>query len=123
MAKFAMDPGAVTAAATTLDGLAGQIRALTLSTKIATLATAIPDTANVTSPIVPVANGADATVTTAIDHCGGQVEAFGALVRVAATSSVDTDDFNATRFDDAGQLPTVAAWDPGNTKRPAKPHE
>ncbi|RPA06190.1 hypothetical protein [Gordonia sp. OPL2] len=68
-----------------------------------------------------VADGADATITKSVSNCGGQVEAFAALVRVASGTTERTDGFNASRFTGAGELPTVAPSDPGNVNRPAPP--
>ena len=116
---FSINVTRVDEAAGKLDGIAGTIRALRLSTSMATLGTAIPDTPNVVSPVKPVADTADATVSSAVDRCAGQVEAFGALVRVAARTTAETDEFNASRFTGAGDLPSVTAWDPFNQMRPA----
>lgn len=85
------------------------------------LGQAIPDTPNCASPIKPVAAGADQTVTTSLSNCGGQVEAFGALVRAAKSVTESTDDFNSTRFSDAGALPGVEPWNPGNVPPPSTP--
>ena len=121
MTKFSMDIGAVEGAATKVDGLASEIRELELTTKMSSLGTAIPDTPNCSSPIKAVADRADATIGKSLSNCGGQVEAFAALVRVASGTTEGTDDFNASRFTGAGDLPTVAPSDPGNVNRPAPP--
>ncbi|MGC4960944.1 hypothetical protein ACPXCG_17985 [Gordonia sp. DT218] len=121
MTKFSMDISAVEGAASKVDGLAAEIRSLTLTTKMSTLGTAIPDTPNCSSPMKSVADGADATITEFVSNCGGQIEAFSALVRVAAGATERTDGFNASRFTGAGDLPTVAPSDPGNVNRPAHP--
>jgi hypothetical protein len=121
MTKFSMSIGAVEGAASKVDGLAAEIRNLTLTTKMSTLGTAIPDTPNCSSPMKSVADGADATIAKSVSNCGGQVEAFAALVRVASGTTERTDGFNASRFTGAGELPTVAPSDPGNVNRPTPP--
>lgn len=121
MTKFAMDTSVVAGAADKLDAIAGDLRGLRLPSPMSVLGVAIPNTPNVTSPIKAASDGADTTVTNAISNCAGQVEAFGALVRVASTTTRDSDEFNATRFDDAGRLPSVAPWNPGNSPTPTGP--
>ncbi|WAC57322.1 hypothetical protein [Gordonia sp. SL306] len=121
MAIFSVEPGQLSAAAAKLDGLAAEIRELELGTKMSVLGEAIPDTPNCASPITPIAARADQTVATSLSNCGGQVEAFGALVRAAKSVTESTDDFNSTRFSDAGELPSVEPWNPGNVPPPSIP--
>lgn len=118
---FSVDPSQLDAAASKLDGIAGAIRGLKLDSKMSVLGDAMPDTPNCTSAIKKAADTADATVTTSLSHCSGQVEAFGALVREARKVTETTDDENSRWFTDAGKLPTVRPWDPSNT-RPSGGH-
>lgn len=106
MTDFAVNPGEVGAAATSISTVASEIEGLTLTTSFTTLSGAF---AGATNPMTEVAGNGDEQVKSSMTNAAGAVTAFSEMITSFKNSTVELDGENATFIRQAVSYPAGPA--------------